>query len=283
MKEALALLERKEARASRVRDTAASSVSESSDSDDEKKPAKKKARSEKITDELLLAIAKLLGREAAELAVIPMAWHEHELLLTPRLWFRGWNVLKVVWNVDIVEGSTQLDGILIRQIRSVLTKRFPSASPQELEAVIGDWKLGYDLYLSELQRSTDGGDAAGRWREFFQRHSNLISEWTRRINDLVDESLVGKFGARVVSALQASRHTRHDDLPSGDAEMLAKLAKKFAAIPEQKEQKDRQNPSRDNPGRKPKITECVGCKAKVVGNHVDFFKTHNPKCPKKRN
>lgn len=168
----------------------------------------------------------------------------------------------------------------MRQLRALLEHRFPSAAPREVNVIITSWKAAYDLYLSEMYRAA-GADI--NWREFFNRHSTPLAEWTSQINVLVDEELKLKFGARLVGALQASRHTRHDDLPSGDAETIARLAKKFAATPENhpnlnQNQNQRQN---QNQQQTKKITTCIGCKAKVIGNHVEFFKAHNPKCPKK--
>ena len=161
-------------------------------------------------------------------------------------------MITLVWRVDIFEGDTQLDGVLVRQVRVVLTKRFPSASPPEICTVIEHWKLAHDLYLSELQRNP----MEENWREFYKRYSTLIGDWTRHVNALVDESR-DKFGARVVTALQASRHTRHDDLPSGDAEMLAKLTKKFATTPEPRQDTNRDTNRDSDKTRRPKITDIA--------------------------
>jgi hypothetical protein len=279
---ALKLLDRRTTKVRRLCDGLLSD--DSDDSDEEEYRHRKKRRTEK--DPLLLAIEHVFGLDPADVREYREAWSTSEYLLTPPLWFRLFCLKPIVWNIDMVEGSTTLEGVLVRQIRALLEQRFGNATRSEINTVLSDWGMAYQLYLSAVQLAVTSKVDLD-WLAFFDRQRSLLLTWKSNINALVDEGLKAEFGDKAVTALQASRNLRRTDLPAGEREMLEKLAKRLAAQPATtttgnvSDEGRRGRQGRNNfKGGKSTITECIGCGEKVVGPVGVFFNKHNAVCKK---
>ena len=77
--------------------------------------------------------------------------------------------------------------------------------------------------------------------------------------------------------MQAQRSVLTNDLPIGDADLLAKILRKQSVG--EKRPRDEQIPRQA--GSPTNNKTCVWCGIAVTGKAQDFYRTHNDKCPKR--